>query len=417
VVVETLYRGTQRVVLANGLRILIEEVPQSRSASVGVWINAGSRDDPAESPGLAHFLEHLIFKGTTTRTGLRLSQEIDAVGGFLDAATGKEATFFFADVPAEGVTTAIDLLLDMVFHPLLAPEQIELERTVVLEEIRGYDDDPEQRAFDQFVADLWQSGHPLSRTVLGTRDAIQSVTRSEFEAFLLRFYRPENMVIAAAGAIDSDRLIRTIEATTPERNAGGQARSSRIPPIFRPGRSHHVQPTGQTHVYLACPGPLSDDPDRYALEVANAVLGDGTSSRLFRSIREDRGLAYAVQSTISRYSDAGVWLAYAAVAPNTAETVTGLLLTELDRLRSEPIPPEEVALAKSRLRGSFILGLESNANRAMRLGTAAIAERAILSPDEILEIVDSIEPNAVHEAVLRHNRPDRINIATIGPSA
>jgi predicted Zn-dependent peptidase len=415
VVVETLYPGTQRIVLANGLRILIEEVPQSRSASVGVWINVGSRDDPSDRHGLAHFFEHLVFKGTTSRTGLQISQEIDAVGGFIDAATGKESTFFYADVPAEGVPTAADVLLDMVFHPQLHPEQIELERTVVLEEIRGYQDDPEQRAFDRFVAGLWADGHPLSRPILGTREAIQAVTRPDAEAFHQLAYRPGNVVVSAAGAIAAEELVRQIEAATRNLKPAGTPRPSRLAPVFQSGRTHHVETTGQVHVYLGSPGPLSDDPDRYPLEVANAILGDGTSSRLFRLIREDRGLAYAVQSTFSRYSDAGIWMAYAAVAPSAAETVADLLLAEYNRLQNEPLLPDEVNLAKSRLRGSFILGLESNANRAMRLGTAEIAERAIQSPDEILAILDGIDTQAVHEAISRHREPDKINLATVGP--
>lgn len=415
---ETLYAGARCITLDNGLRILAEEVPQSRSASVGVWINVGSRDDPQDTAGLAHFLEHLMFKGTTTRSALRVSQEIDSVGGFLDAATGKESTFFYADVPADGLAKATDLLLDLVFHPAFAPDKIELERNVVLEEIRGYDDDPEQRAFDRFVEGLWADRHPLSRPVLGTRASMESVTRAEVVRHHETFYRPENMVIAAAGAIDIDLFFDDIARRIPKLDADAAAsRTPRTPPVFRPLRTHHAQTTGQTHVYLGLPGPLSGDPNRYPLEVANAVLGDGTSSRLFVAVREERGLAYAVQSAVSRFSDTGFWLSYAAVAPDTAEAVAALLLDELDRLRSESVPEEELALAKSRLRGSFILGLESNAHRAMRLGNAALSERRILSPDVILERLDAVDANAVHDAVARYNRPDHINLVTVGPTA
>jgi len=417
VVVETLYEGMRSVTLSNGLRILVEEVPQSRSVSVSVWVNAGSRDDPAEFPGLAHLVEHLLFKGTQTRTGLEVSQEIDAVGGFLDAATGKESTFVYADVPADGLSTATELLLDVVLHPSLAADKLELERAVVLEEIRGYDDDPEQRAFDQFVRGVWPGDHPLSRNVLGTRRAIESVLRSDVAAFHARVYRPANLVIAAAGAMDVERLFVDVE-----RLAAGDGRAAapvplRVPPLFQSARNHYVQPTGQTHVYLALPGPLSDDPDRYPLEVANAVLGDGTSSRLFCAIREDRGLAYAVHSTISRYSDTGLWMAYAGVAPSTADAVADLLFGEFGRLRGEPIPEDEIRLAKARIRGSFILGLESNANRAMRLGTAAIHGREILSPEQILAKLAAVDIDSVHAAVERFVRLDEVHLATIGPEA
>ena len=389
---ETLYAGARSVTLENGLRILAEEVPQSRSVSVGVWIHVGSRDDPPRTAGLAHFLEHLMFKGTATRSALQVSQEIDSVGGFLDAATGKESTFFYADVPADGLGKATDLLLDLVFHPAFSPDKIELERNVVLEEIRGYDDDPEQRAFDCFVEGLWADHHPLSRPVLGTRASMESVTRDDVVRHHASFYRPENMVIAAAGAINIDAFFADIERRVPNGKADGSLRTmKRTPPVFQTLRAHHAQPTGQTHVYLGLPGPLSGDPDRYPLEVANAVLGDGTSSRLFVAIREERGLAYAVQSAVSRFSDTGFWLSYAAVAPDTADDVAALLLHELDRLRSEPVPAEELSLAKSRLRGSFILGLESNAHRAMRLGNAAMSERQILSPDAILAKLGAVD--------------------------
>ncbi len=415
---ETLYAGARSVTLENGLRILAEEVPQSRSVSVGVWIHVGSRDDPPRTAGLAHFLEHLMFKGTATRSALQVSQEIDSVGGFLDAATGKESTFFYADVPADGLGKATDLLLDLVFHPAFSPDKMELERNVVLEEIRGYDDDPEQRAFDCFVEGLWADHHPLSRPVLGTRASMESVTRDDVVRHHASFYRPENMVIAAAGAINIDAFFADIERRVPNGKADGSLRTmKRTPPVFQTLRAHHAQPTGQTHVYLGLPGPLSGDPDRYPLEVANAVLGDGTSSRLFVAIREERGLAYAVQSAVSRFSDTGFWLSYAAVAPDTADDVVALLLHELDRLRSEPVPAEELSLAKSRLRGSFILGLESNAHRAMRLGNAAMSERQILSPDAILAKLGAVDDRAVHDAVARYNRPESVNLVTVGPES
>ncbi len=412
----TLYAGAKSFTLDNGLRILAEGVPQSRSVSVGVWINVGSRDDPPGAAGLAHFLEHLLFKGTTSRSALRISQEIDSVGGFLDAATSKESTVFYADVPADGLAKATDLLLDLVGHPAFTPDRIELERNVVLEEIRGYDDDPEQRAFDQFVNGLWADCHPLSRPVLGTRASMESVTRDEVAAHHARFYRPANMVVAAAGAMDVDAFVADVERGVSSVPPSASPAPSRRAPVFQPLRAHHHQPTGQTHVYLGLPGPLAGDKNRYPLEVANAVLGDGTSSRLFVAIREERGLAYAVQSAVSRFSDTGFWLSYAAVAPNTADAVSALLLEELARLRAEAVPEEELALAKSRLRGSLILGLESNMHRAMRLGNAALSEREILSPDAILARLAAVDADAVREAVLRYNHPDRVNLVTVGPS-
>jgi len=416
VVGETLYAGTRSFKLDSGLRILVEEVPQSRSVTVGVWINVGSRDDPDHGAGLAHFLEHIIFKGTRTRSALQISQEIDSVGGFLDAATSKEATCFYADVPADGIAKATDLLLDLVFHPAFAADKIEIERNVVLEEIRGYDDDPEQRAFEQFIQGLWAHGHPLSRPVLGTRASMERVTRDDARAYHGAFYQPHNMVIAAAGALDTDVFVADVARRVPSNHNPDKANSGqRTRPSFQTLRAHHAQATGQTHVYLGLPGPVSGDSDRFPLDVANTVLGDGTSSRLFTQVREERGLAYVVQSTVMRFCDAGLWLSYAAVATDTADAVTEILEGELARLRSEPVPSEEMALAKARIRGAWILGLESNTNRATRLANTALSGRQLLSPDAILERLAAVEAEAVHAAVGRFNQPDQVNLVTVGP--
>jgi len=399
----------------DGFRVLVEEVPGSRSVSVGVWVNVGSRDDPAGAPGLAHFIEHLLFKGTTTRDPEAISREIDSVGGHLNAATGKETTFYYADLPAEGIATVLDLLSDLVLHPAFEPEKVELERTVVLEEIRGHEDDPEQSAFDRFAAGLWEGDHPLSRPILGTSEAIRRIGRDEIAEYHRLHYRPGRMVLVATGAIDhteifaeADRLF-PMDETTPERDL------KRSPPVLSPGRYHHDRPTGQTHIYLGLPGPRADDVDRLPLEVANAILGDGTGSRLFRAIREDRGLAYAVGSGVTRYTDGGFWLTYAAVAPPVTERVIDLIKSELRSLGGM-LKEEEIALAKARMRGSFILGLESNGARAARLGAATIEGREILSPDEVLARLDAIDKDEIARVLSRFNRPEMTNLATIGPS-
>jgi len=416
VVIERLYGRTYAATREDGFRVLVEEVPGSRSVSVGVWVSVGSRDDPAGSPGLAHFIEHLLFKGTTTRDSEAISREIDSVGGHLNAATGKESTFYYADLPAEGIATALDLLSDLVLHPAFDPEKIELERTVVLEEIRGHDDDPEQSAFDRFAAGLWEGDHPLSRPILGTGEAIGRIGRDEIAEYHRLHYRPGRMVLVAAGAIDHAEFFENAERLFPPDENPIEGGLKRSPPVLSPGRNHHDRPTGQTHIYLGLPGPRADDADRLTLEVANAVLGDGTGSRLFRAIREDRGLAYAVGSGITRYTDSGFWLTYAAVAPRVTDTVIELIQGELASL-PDSLKDEEIALAKARLRGSFILGLESNGTRAARLGAAAIEKREILSPDEVLARLEAIDKDEIIRVLKRFNRPEMANLTTVGPSA
>lgn len=412
-----LYEGAYEAKLENGLRILVEEVPQSRSVSVGIWVRAGSRDDPPDAPGIAHFIEHLTFKGTARRNADAISREIDAVGGHLNAATGKESTFYYADIPADGLSTAVDVLADLVLHPRFDADQIELERNVVLEEIRGHMDDPEQSAYDLFAAGLWDDGHPLSRSVLGTEEAIAGAARSTVTWHHARYYRPENAVLVACGAVKARDLVdranglfmsgKTTEDVTDRRSAA----------ILRPGRSHHERPTGQTHVYFGLAGPHSSDDDRFPLEVVNSVLGDGPSSRLFRSIRDDRGLAYAVASNVTCYSDCGLWLTYAGVAPKTVSQVIDLVSAEFERLRTEPIPADELELAKSKLRGHLILGLERNGNRAVRLATAAMHRREILSPDDLLARLDRIDQKEARRVIARYLRPDAMTLTTVGPAA
>ena len=416
-VVEPLYDGAVQAKTENGLRVLIDEVPQSRSVAVGVWVRVGSRDDPADRPGMAHFIEHVAFKGTNRRDASAISREIDAVGGHLNAATGKESTFYYAEVPADGLGTALDLLADLVQHPRFAPADVELERNVVLEEIRGHEDDPEESAYDLFAAGLWEDGHALSRPVLGTSDSIDGVSVDELVAHHDRMYRPDNMIVVASGAVDTDALVDLTERLFAPGVANGSSPLRRSPPAFRPGVFDHDRATGQTHLYFGFRGPDAHSDDRYALEVANSILGDGTSSRLFRTIREDRGLAYVVSSHLTAYSDAGMWLTYAGVAPRTTAEVIHLTTREFERLRSEPIPEDEFRLAKQKLRGHLILGLETNGHRAARLGAAAIQDREILSPDELFARLDRITLDDVRRVVDEYLRPEAMNRTGVGPRA
>ena len=412
-----LYEGVYEANLDSGLRILAEEVPQSRSVSVGLWVRAGSRDDPRDAPGIAHFIEHLAFKGTTRRTAGAISREIDAVGGHLNAATGKESTFYYADVPADGLSTAADILADLVLHARFDADQIELERNVVLEEIRGHLDDPEQSAYDLFAAGLWVDGHPLSRPVLGTQDAIAGATKSTAVSHHAQYYRPENTVLVACGAAKARDLVDQANKLFMSGKTAEDVTARRSAATLHPGRFHHERPTGQTHVYFAFAGPTSSDDDRFPLEVVNSVLGDGPSSRLFRSVREDRGLAYAVASNVTCYSDCGLWMTYVGVAPKTVSRVIELVSAEFERLQTEPISEDELELAKSKLRGHLILGLETNGNRAVRLATAAMHRREILSPDDVLARLDRVDQEEAQRVISQYLRPDAMNLTTVGPAA
>jgi len=415
VVGERLYEGTYAARLDNGLRIFVEEDPRSRSASIAAWIDIGARDDPEELHGVSHFIEHLTFKGTKTRSAVDISREIDSVGGSLNAATGRESTVFYADVPVEGVATAVDLVTDLVRNPAFEPEKIDLERGVVLDEIRGHDDDPESVAFDLFVSQVWKNAHPLSRPVLGAQEAVERMPWDRILEHHRRYYRPDRTVLAACGAVCAERLIEEIAAHYADDPSPAEDVSPRSAPEFGPGRHHHERDSGQSYIYMALLGGSATDPDRYAMEVLNALLGDGTSSRLFRAIREDRGLAYSIGSTALRYTDAGLWMIYAATAPELASEVRDRIEHELRLLLEDSVEEDELVRAKARLRGLFILGMESNANRAMRLGTAAIANREIGSPEEVLSKLDAVSSADLAAAVERFLQLDALHVTTVGP--
>ena len=415
--VRELYANAYEATLDNGLRILVEEVPRSRSVSTGIWIRAGSRDDPEHQSGLAHVIEHVAFKGSPTRDAQAISHEIDAVGGHLNAATAKEATFYYADVPADGLSAALDILADLSLNPKFDPADIDLERNVILEEIRGHEDDPEQMAYDLFSQDLWADRHPFSRSVVGTLPAIESVQTSDIRAFHRALYQPNSMILAVCGAVDAKGVIRLAEEFLGSEAANEQHIPQRTAPVFQTGIAHHERPTGMTHIYVGTDGPNAAHDDRIPLEVVNSILGDGTSSRLFHAIRETRGLAYAVTSHINSFSDGGVWLTYAGVTPKNSETVVNLIRTEFDELLSKPIPSNELDLAKAKLRGHLILGLETNGHRASRLANAALQQRDILSPDELLARLDAVTCDSAHAVMSKYLQPNRLNIATVGPSA
>lgn len=414
--IEELYPGVFRTRLENGLTVLGEEVPSSLSVSVGVWVRVGSRDDPGAYPGLSHFLEHLLFKGTETRDATQISREIDAVGGYINGATGKESTFYYADVPADGLPVALDILADLVQHPAFAVEELEKERGVILEEIRAHDDDPDQYSYDLFVSGLWKDGHPLSRPVLGEKETIENASAETLAAFHRRFYRPANMVVVGCGTLNREQFVASVARHFNSTRVGPVA-LDRVPPEINPGRIRHSREIGQVQLYFGLPGSTASDDDRFPLEVVNTVLGGGMSSRLFRLIREERGLAYAVTSSVARYSDAGAWIIYAGIAPKNLQTVVNITLSEIDRLRRQGISEEELKLAKAKLRGHLILGLETNSGRAARLGDAAVNGREILSPEELMHRVDGVNQEDIARVLDRFARLDLANLAAIGPVA
>ncbi len=414
--------GVQRALLDNGLTVLAEEVPGSRSISAGIWIRAGSRHDLPTAKGLAHIIEHLLFKGTQTRSAEQIALEAESVGAMINAATGKETTFYYADAPLEGLGVVLDVLVDLVRHPAFDAGLLERERGVLLEEIRNRDDDPDQCAYERFFEELWSPAHPLGTPVLGDCSTVETITRDAVAAHHGSYYAPSNCVMVVCGAVPAEQAMRSIAkkfsspGTPGDSGGAGPAVPAHPPaPSMRIGERFFEHQAGQTHIYIALPVPDIHHEDRFPLEVLNTVLGDGMSSRLFREVREKHGLAYSVASYVSRYSDAGAWILYAGVSPQNAQQTRDLLIEQLRALRQHGVDKQELELAKAKLRGHLILSLETNGHRMARWGSAAALGRPLLSVDQVIDRLDAVSMEQIEQVIDLYVQPDRLNLSVIGP--
>jgi predicted Zn-dependent peptidase len=369
--------------LANGIRVVTERMPEALSVSLGVWVGVGGRDEADELAGASHFLEHLLFKGTSTRTARQIAEAIDAVGGEMNAFTSREHTAYYTRLPTARMELGVEILGDVLTDPAFRPAEVEAERQVILEEILMNLDVPEDHVHT-LLAEALFPGHSLGREVLGTRDSVESVTRDEIAEFFAHWYQPRNLVIVAAGDVDHDRLVDAFEPTL-GRLEGGE-RPVRRPPTTGPGpRSVLDDDTEQVHVALGWRAIDHHDDERYALMVANQVLGGGMSSRLFQEVREERGLAYSVYSWASTYDDSGTAGIYAGTAPSRASELLHVIDDEIAKLLATGVTEGEMAVAKGFIEGSLVLGLEDSASRMARLG------RSLMARDEVVTVADQLE--------------------------
>ena len=352
----------RRTRLDNGLRVVTEAMPELRSVAVGFWAGTGSRDEPDTLAGASHFLEHLLFKGTATRSAQEIAEDVEAVGGEMNAFTTKEYTAYYVRLLDENLDLALDILSDVVWAPAFRPDEVDCERQVILEEIRMHGDTPDELVHSLFSEALFP-GQPVGREVLGDRDAIVAMSRDEIARFHADHYRAGNVVVAAAGNVDHDQVVDGIAA----RFTGSLGdREPRPEAEILPAGAVRVlhRPTEQAHLVLGMPALSRSDPDRWALSVLNHVVGGGMSSRLFQEVREKRGLAYSVYSYRSALEDTGTFAVYAGTAPERAPEVLSIIDAELDRLGAERcLAPDELDRAKGHFKGQMALGLESSAAR------------------------------------------------------
>jgi predicted Zn-dependent peptidase len=410
-------------VLPGGLRVVTEHVPGVRSAAIGVFVGVGSRDETPSLHGASHFLEHLLFKGTSSRSAMDISVALDMVGGEFNAYTAKEYTCYHARVLDDDLPVAVDVLGDMVTSSLITPEDVEAEREVILDEIAMHDDDPDDVVHNLFAEVSW-AGRPLARPIAGTAESIRSLTRTQVNRYYRSRYRPDITTVAAAGNVDHADVVRRVRKAFSRNGFLAGSATPRAPRLadraraVRAGEVRTERPFEQVNVVLGSGGLTRSDPRRHALGVLNAALGGGSSSRLFQEVREARGLAYSVYSFASSYSDAGVVGVSAGTLPGKATELLTVVREQLARVAADGLTEEELARGKGQLRGGLVLSLEDTASRMTRLGEAELFQPRLLSIDEVLDRIEEVTLDDVRGLARQlFTRPETLAVVGPGPRA
>ena len=398
--------------LPNGIRVLTDTLPQFSSTTVGIWVENGSRYEAAPKNGISHFLEHLFFKGTERRTAKQIAEEVDAVGGVLNAFTGKEYTCYYAKVLREDLPLALDVLSDIFLNSQFATEEIDRERSVILQEISEVEDTPDDHVHDLFNRHFWP-GHPLSWPICGTADTVNGLVRDDFLGFIGERYRPDRLIIAAAGGLDHDRLAEQIEGAFGKLQGVTQPPPATVPQV-QPGIVVFRKPLEQVHLHLGVPGLSQVDDSRYAAYVLNTALGGGMSSRLFQEVRERRGKAYSISSFLSSFRDAGYLAVYAGLSAACVREVLEVVVGELSKLREDGLETDELARAKSQIKGNMLLALESSESRMTRIAKNEIYFGHDIAPDEVAEAIGSVTGDEVREIAQRLFRDGGIGVTLLG---
>lgn len=403
----------KKEILPNGVRIVTEEMPYVRSVSLGIWIAAGSRDENTRNNGAAHFIEHMMFKGTEKRSAKEIAETLDAVGGQLNAFTSKEYTCYYAKVLDEYFDISLDLLADMFFNSSFKEEEIEKEKNVIIEEIKMYEDTPDELVHDFFAKTIWK-GHALGRPVIGTTNIIKKMSRQDLLDFRDKFYSPKSIVVAVAGNIKHDAVVEKLAPLFGALNRRNKKRTY-TPPKPQSSVFFKKKEMEQLHLCVGTPGLALDDEKGYILHVMNSVLGGGLSSRLFQEIREERGLAYSVYSYHSSYRDAGLFSIYAGLSRNNLDKVISIIGNEMKSFRAEGITQQELVRAKQQLTGSMHLGLENVSSRMSRLGKSELCLNRVVTVDEAVERISAVTLDDIREMAEKFFMTENIVVSSIGP--
>ncbi len=403
----------QKATLSNGLRIVCEPISQMHSVSLGVWVGTGSRYEDSCQNGISHFIEHMLFKGTQKRTAKQIAEEIDAVGGQLNAFTTKEYTCYYAKVLSQHYRLGIDLLSDMVTNSVFDVHEIEKEKQVVLEEIKSFEDTPDEMIHDLFAASVLK-GHPLGWMILGTQDTVESIDRSVILEYLKQHYTPDNIVFAVAGNVQIDQIVPEIE----KHFAGLCGKSHQtLPaiPLAVPELTIRPKKIEQVHLCIGTRGVSRKSPDKYGVFVLDGLLGGSVSSRLFQQLREERGLVYVTGSNHSAYIDTGIFSIYAGTRLKNFAKVISLIKAELHLLIQDTISEDELMRTKEQLKGSLLLSLDSTCNRMSRLAKTELFEDQLFTPEEIVAKIDAVTSSDVKRLAKELFTDEKQFLTAIGP--
>jgi predicted Zn-dependent peptidase len=403
----------QKTTLSNGIRVLSESVPYVDSVSAGVWVDVGARDEYGKTRGASHFIEHMLFKGTEKRSARQIADEMDSIGGHLNAFTDKETTWFYAKVLSEHLPTAADILSDMILHSTFDEIELDRERNVVLEEIKRHEDMPDDLVHDVFAQTLWH-GHPLGNSVIGTKNAVEGFTRESLLKHMERSYTPDNIVIAVAGNLEHDKLVEIIDKQFGGMSGKHVARHEH--PVEVVGASRVVpKHVGQVHFCIGSRGYSQYNEDKYILAVLDAILGGGMSSRLFQEIRENRGLVYTIGSYSASFREGGMFTVYAGTSVENADLVTDLVKREFQTIKTEKVDDTELIRGKNQIRGALVLGQESMSNRMSRMANSELYFGRIIPVQEIIEAVMKVTAEDIIRVANELFRDNQIAFSAVGP--
>ncbi|HVJ09119.1 MAG TPA: pitrilysin family protein [Acidisarcina sp.] len=406
-------RNIRQTVLPNGLTILTERMEHVRSVAMGVWIKAGSRHETAEVNGVSHFVEHMVFKGTRSRSAQRIAREVDAIGGNLDAFTGKESICFNIKVLDEHVASALDVLSDMVINPVFSNDDIQRERGVILEEIKIDEDNPDYLVSEIFTQNFWKD-HPLGKPILGTRETVKHFEQQTLFGYYGERFRGGNIIFSAAGNLEHDAFVEKVIQRFQGLPGGVSDGLGEKPKTASRIILRNKKALEQVQLCLGVPSPPIAHDQRYVTLVLNTILGGGMSSRLFQTIREERGLAYAIYSDLNPYLDTGSLCIYAGTPASKALEVIELIMVEFRRLKQERLPADELRRAKDQLKGNILLGLESSTSRMSNLARQEMYFQYFFSMQEILDMVENVTAEQVMSMAQSLFRPEDVAVTLLG---